>query len=628
MSKLISTKKILFMVLAIGLTIYGCDTFLNAPARGSLSEDVLSNQKGVETLLNGAYGALDGQAIVSDRSGATAPSNWVYGSIAGGDAHKGESIGNTAGYVLIGNMQANPSISYLNAKWKALYEGVSRTNAVLKLLPKVNDMDDNTKSEVAAEARFLRGHYYFELKKMFNMVPWIDENTKDLNQPNDTDIWPKIEEDFKFAIDNLPATQSDKGRVNKWAAEAYLAKTYVFQKKWQPAKDLYDEIIMNGVTTQGVPYGLFDNFWDNFNPAKEDGSPEAVFSIEMVANDGTGTTANANLGIRVAFPYNGPFSCCGYYQPTQDLVNSYRTDSNGLPMPDNYDSTPVNNDMQVADDAQFDPYSGSLDPRLDWTVGRRGVPYLDWGPYPGTAWAREPNNFGPYGPKKNVYWHAQQDQYADLNSWAPGTAINYNVIRFADVLLMAAETEAQLGNLEAARNYVNRVRNRSADTTSWVRNDLNKAYAVDVVDNEQDMLNSNAQPGDWVVRTDRNSTFYLLKGDPGDINNWNEYEEPNYVMNTYPGPWSDKNTALKRIYFERKLELAMEGHRFFDLVRWGIAEETLNSFYDYEGPFLNISTRDGHFTPNQDEYYPIPQNQIDLSVVDGKPKLKQNPGYN
>src|SRR5690606_24992781 len=276
-------------------------------------------------------------------------------------------------------------------------------------------------------------------------------------QSNDVDIWPNIEADFQYALDNLPQTQAEIGRVNKWAAAAYLAKVYVYQKKWPQAKTLYDDIIPNGVTSAGVAYDLLPNFRDNFEPAVEASSPEAVFAVQQVGDEGTGNQNNSNNGQRLNFPYNSPFLCCGFYQPTQDLVNSFRTDANGLPFVDNYNSVMVTNDMNISSSEQFTPYSGELDPRLDRTVGRRGVPFLDWGPHPGGVWVRDQSASGSYAAKKNVYWQARADEDANL-SWPPGTALNVNILRFADVLLMAAEVEAQLDNLETAREYVNRVR--------------------------------------------------------------------------------------------------------------------------------------------------------------------------
>ncbi|MCC5915377.1 MAG: RagB/SusD family nutrient uptake outer membrane protein, partial [Balneolaceae bacterium] len=196
-------------VVAAMLFFYGCDGFLSVPAKGSLSEDVLADAQGVNTLLIGAYGALDA-AELPGFAWATSPHNWIYGSVVGGDAHKGSEPGDQSAINPMMRGQFSTTEGFFNDKWVALYEGISRTNAVLRILEDVEDMTEAEKNRVEAEARFLRGHYYFELRKMFYRVPWIDENTEDMNQPNDSDVFPNIEADFQFAYDNLPETQSER----------------------------------------------------------------------------------------------------------------------------------------------------------------------------------------------------------------------------------------------------------------------------------------------------------------------------------------------------------------------------------------------------------------------------------
>lgn len=607
--------------------------FLQRPALGSLSQEVLANKKGVESLLIGAYGALDGQAEEENLAGGgqweASPDNWIYGSVAAGEAHKGSDASDQPPIAAIAVGDSDPSNGFFNTKWKSVYEGIARANSVLQVLAIAEDITDDEKKEIEAEARFLRGYYYLDLKKMFNMVPWISDSTADYNQPNDKDIWPEIEEDFQYAFDNLPVTQSDVGRANKWAAAAFLAKVYMFEDKYQDAKPLYDQIIAQGETSNGLKYDLVAHFEDNFDAATENNA-ESVFAIQMAANTGSGTIADANQGDMLNFPYNSPFGCCGFFQPTQDLVNSYRTNpSTGLPYPDDYNQHAVKSDMGILSNQSFTPDQGTLDPRLDWTVGRRGIPYLDWGPFPGQDWVRDQNYSGPYAPKKNVYWEATQGEYYDPNSWAPGSAINYVTMRFADVLLMAAECEIEAGSMDKAREYVNRVRARAANTEGMVNYTYNEAYAKASVSSQAAMLalsSNDIKPGDWVVRTDRHSTFVLIKGKPDDIHNWDEYIMPNYKIGLYTNTWTDKEQARKAVRFERKLELAMEGHRFFDLVRWGIADQTMNAFYQYENT-ITTDLKGAHFTKGKNEYYPIPQRQIDLSTTGGVPVLKQNPGY-
>jgi len=559
------------------------------------------SKKGVNTLLIGAYAALDGQdydeaagniqSLGGGNAWACAPSNWLFGSVAGGEAHKGSDGGDQIVMIPVLNFSVAPSNSLLDDKWKAVYEGITRCNFVLKTLEQVKDMPDDEKTNVKAQARFLRAHYYFTIKRMFNNIPWIDETTTDLKPVNTVDIWPKIEDDFKFAYDSLPSTQTDIARANKWAAGAYLAKSYLFEKKYSEAEPVFTDVITNGNTPNGLAYDLNPSFEDNYRPSKETANPEAIFVVENAANAIPGSISKANQGDMLNFPYGTgiPFTCCGFFQPSIDLVNSYRTDGNGLPYLDDYNSHPVKNDQGLLSSDPFTPDNGNLDPRLDWTVGRRGIPYLDYGVHPGNDWIRAQSYAGPFSPIKNVWWNASTDADGDNSQWAPGSAINVFIIRFADVLLMAAEVEAQLGHLDVAEGYVNRVRRRIADRPdTWVHTYVN-----------------NANPGAGFTNT----------------------PAANYKISPYPnGAFTDQDFALKAIYFERKLELGMEGYRLFDLVRWGQAAATLNNYFQFESQYTT-DVVGGKFTAGKNEYWPIPQNQIDLTAVNGKPTLTQNQGY-
>ncbi|HVW63166.1 MAG TPA: RagB/SusD family nutrient uptake outer membrane protein, partial [Puia sp.] len=223
-------------------------------------------------------------------------------------------------------------------------------------------------------------------------------------------------------------------------------------------------------------------------------------------------------------------------------------------------------------------------------AGRRGIPYLDWGLMPGSTWMWSQAGTGPYVNKKRVYWQATRNKYYDGQSWAPGSAVNYNVISFSDVLLMAAECEAQMNHLDKAQEYVDSVRIRAGHSTGYV---------------------------------------YKYQDDTRPLDGFSTTPAANYFIRSYPAgafAGGGKDYALKAIYFERKLELGEEGHRFFDLVRWGIADQVLNAFYTFESQYTT-ELAGITFTPNKNEYFPIPQAEIDNTTVGGKPTLKQNPGY-
>ncbi|HEX5150905.1 MAG TPA: RagB/SusD family nutrient uptake outer membrane protein [Parafilimonas sp.] len=590
-------KIILSTFLMLVSVLLACNKFLDKSPIGTLSPNVIYNKNGVEGLLIGAYALLDGEG--GNNSGwGSAASNWVYGSVCADDAYKGSTPSDQGDIVPLEEWNANSTNPYPAQKWALCYDGVQRANEVLRVIPLASDLTDPTQiAELTGEARFLRGFYHMELKKVFGNVPFISDTIVATTKPesvanvdgsgNYVNIWPQIEDDLKFAVNNIALTQTEVGRVNKWAAMAFLAKAYMFQGKYSDAKGLLDDIIQNGTTSRGVKYKLTDNYYDNFNPATQNNS-ETVFAAQMSVNDGSGTAqndgngvANGNYGDALNFPYNaGPGACCGFFNPSQSLANTFKTDANGLPLIDAYQSGNAVN-------AHTNPYAGTLDPRIDMVMGRPGVPYLDWGAVPADdSWIR--SDQGPNGrfvPKKNVYSKSQQGNLSSTESqfWAAIqlTANRVNLIRYADVLLWAAECEEQIGDPEKARAYVNQVRERAAKSDYWIKNAAGTANA------------------------------------------------DNYKIGDYPaGSFDNKAEGLKKIQFERRLELAMEGHRFFDLVRWGTAQTELNAYAAYEKSIKNcyIFFETRQFTETT-ELYPIPQAQIDALNANGNTNLKQNPGY-
>ena len=426
--------------------------FLDPNPYNLYQPEQLYNKKGLDGLLVGAYGMLDGQGISGASGWMVGATSWVYGDVVSDDAYKGTDAGDQPQMTEIELWASQPANTYFYYKWLSVYEGVARSNDVIKFAARVTDISEEERTNYIAQARFLRGHYHFDAKRNWNMVPYIDTATTSYS--NTEDIWPNIEQDFLFAYENLPETQTDVGKANKWAAAAYLAKVYMFQNKWAEAKVLYDEIILNGKTSNNLKYALQPEFWKNFN-ANFENSSESVFSQQASAS-GT-IVAAAETSYELAYPYGGDFGCCGFYQPSQNLVNAFKVDANGLPMLDgSYNATDLKNDQGITSSEPFAPDNVTpLDARLDWTVGRRGIPYYDWGPHPGRSWIRDQQYAGPYSPKKHVYAKADIGSLTNAGSNHRQTAKNYNIIRYADVLLMAAEAEVEVGSLEKAREYVN-----------------------------------------------------------------------------------------------------------------------------------------------------------------------------
>jgi len=568
--------------LSLTLIAWGCkDKFLEVPATGSISNAQLSSAAGVNGLVIAAYAQLNGR----DWRMAS-PSNWVWGSIRGGDANKGTDPGDFSDINPIQRFEYLSTQGVISENYRGLYEGVARcNNALRQMLTPIADLTEADKKRLTAETRFLRGHYYFQLKRNFNNTPYVDESvdygTGIEKVKNDKDLWPLIEADFKAAYDNLPETQSQVGRANKWAAASYLAKTYMFQNKFAEAKALFDLIIANGKTSNNKKYALVPRYADIYR-ATNDNNEESVFAIQAAAN--TGSVNNANPEFDLNYPYNtgpnGPGNCCGFFQPSFELANSFRTTATGLPLFDgsyNSAANELKTDQGVPSKDPFTPDAGPLDPRIDHSIGRRGIPYLDWQDHPGQDWIRNQPNGGPYSPKKYTYYRSDRGSLQDNSSWTPGyTALNFTIIRYADVLLMAAEAEIEVGSLTKALEYTNLVRARAAN------------------------------PAGFVVRAG---------GTPA----------ANYVISLYPASqFATKEAARQAVRFERKLELSGEGHRFYDLVRWGIAEPTINAYLQYESRRLAAALGGSVFNKGVDELLPLPQDQVDLLGAD---VLKQNPGF-
>lgn len=569
------TKIIALTLLILMVAVVACkESFLDVAPTGALQEEQLTSPAGLEVSLIAAYSMLLGRSgNYSDAS------NWFWGSVLGGDANKGSNAGDQSQMNEVQNYVTQTNNISVLQKYTATYEGVARSNLTIRLVQNADPVvTEEVKTRIEAEARFLRGHYYFDLKKNFGDVPYVDDTWDEVTPvSNNVDIWPFIEADFQAAFDNLPEEQVDIGRANKWAAGAYLAKTYLFQGKFAEAKAMFDQVIEQGVNSDGVKYDLVENYANVFR-STNDNNEETVFASQAAA--GTGSTQNANPGMVLNFPHGTagpprPGGCCGFFQPSFELANSFRTGADGLPLLDNSYNDPANalvTDMGLQSGDPFTPDAGSLDPRIDHSIGRRGIPYLDWGPHPGFDWIRDQPYAGPYSPKKFIYYLEGEGTENDASSWTPGyTAVNYNIIRFADVLLMAAEAEIEEGTLDKALEYINRVR----------------------------------------VRADSSR----LRDDDGDV--------ANYVISVYD-PFGSQEEARTAVRFERKLELSGEGHRFYDLVRWGIAANVLNAYLDHEDEFLTSPFSGADFVTNRSELLPIPQDEIDLL---GQDVLIQNPGF-
>ncbi len=576
-------KNLIFTVITtLLILITGCtDEFLTREPEGQFSTGGLESEDGVQGILLGAYKMLNGLGLDDQAPWNNDVQNWVFGGIPSDDALKGTDAGDQPEQSFIEAYDFQSFNGHITNKWRGLYKGIARANDAITTVERVDEISDENKAQIIAEARFLRGFFHFEARKMWRMPPYIGDDVYDVNDvestkvPNDREIWPFIEADFEAAAAVLPDTQSEVGRPTRWAALAFLAKAKMYQGwdsngsanigKLQEAKTILDEIVDSG------RFSLVPKFEDNFLVNTRNNA-ESIFEVQYAVNSANGDATNQGIGL--AHPYTDPWGCCGFYQASQNLVNAYKT-SGGLPLLDDYDDTDVTWETE---------YTGTLDPRIDHTLGRPGILYKGFKIYQ-TDFVRDLSYAGPYFSMKHV---AEPDAFG-VGGWGNLSANNYRIMRYDMILLWLAEAEVELGDLERARELVNEVRARASNPEDFVPAAIQGAERND---------------------------FTIVEGEPA----------ANYEIALYNTPFADQATARKAVRFETRLEFAMEGHRFFDLQRWGVSAEVLSAYLQSEDDhrqYLSGKT----FTANKNEYYPIPIQAIDRSYKDGVPTLTQDPAY-
>jgi hypothetical protein len=588
-------------IIIASATMYGCNDFLtNAAApQGTLDESTLANKVGVEGTLIAAYRALDWTSGVGGAWGSAA-SNWVWGSVTSDDAYKGSEASDQPAINDVEAYQWSTAAAdgYINEKWRASYEGVVRSNSALRLLKAVVASSPGAFSSAEAngiegEALFLRAHYHFEAWRMWGNIPYYREDDTDFRKPNltSTQVVTELLADLDAAIAKLPVSprNGNKGRATQWAAKAYKGRVQVYAGQYAPALTTLREVRTSG------PYALeasYDRVWSGFQDFAN--GPETIFAFQASANDGEPNGNNANFGERLNFPHSGsPLGCCGFHQPSQNLVNFYGTDAaTGLPVaitnPGGWNASNTTLTASVLT---------PVDPRLDFTVGRDGVPFKDWGAHqPG--WIRSPTYGGRYSAKKNVHECSSgaQSNVGWVNTQL--NSVNIHLYRYADMLLLLAEAEVEAGVLENARTIVNEIRTRAAQRAQG--------------------------PGRTGTACPDRSSLTRPINDPSIT--WATYRIGNYAA-----PFADQAAARLAVRTERRLELAMEGQRFFDLKRWGTAEATLNAYINGQAGGAE-ETRQTYLTAadpftSRHYLYPIPALQIELSRVGSEDRLTQNPGW-
>ena len=561
------------------LTI-SCDDFIEVAPSGVLNDEIAYSSP--EEMVTAAYAMLG-------NCWYTYPFNlWPYGDVASDDCLKGGSGTTDTGYhpmEIWSTLTATPG--ELDELWYRLYCNISRCNRALISLEQYGDEKlGQTAAIRRGEVKFLRAHFYFKLVTMFRQVPWIDETTVQEGTHEQTpnneftyeELFGKIIEDLEEAYSVLPENQSDGGRVHKVAVAAYLAKCYLTLAWGDGYEATNGQAFLNEAYMQKVveytevvknsKYGYLEDFGDIFLPEYKN-SKESIFAVQCsdYADDNT-TFGRANWSNMLNGCW-GMWSCgWDFHKPSQNLVNAFKT-KDGLPMFDTFNN-------EIAYPIKGVASSQKWDPRLFHTVGMPSFPYKYESEYTMTKDnSRTPNTYGYYTSLKEVPQRSKGETYN--GSWQ-AFAMNDYVFRYTDVMLMRAEALIELDRKDEARDIINAIRQRAA-------NSVNKhiAYA-------------------------------------------SEFCEIALYPSTY---FLTKDMARECLRWERRLEMAMENGRYFDLRRWGIASKTLNEYFKteqkavYEGQEYAKYYSDAFYTAGKNEFYPIPYNQ--LYYVPGL--YVQNQGY-
>jgi hypothetical protein len=572
---------LLLVSIVILLTATMCsEDYLKIPQKGVLTLDNMTNPEDIEGFVIAAYGFPNKQNFYYTNL------PHYYGSVRSDDAYKGGGGGLND---QIGWMQmelfslCTPNINNFDFTWIGGYNGIARTNTALRQLNNISTENFPMKEQRIAEMRFLRGYEYFQLKTFFRWIPYIDENLPaneyqaQSNRPDgmtDLDLWQKILDDFTAAYEVLPATQQEVGRPTKYAAEAFMVKTLMWMAYELDANNQLTNINQarltealqhcNNIITS-AKYDLCDDFGHNFMCEYDNNTPESIWELQCTIDDGTNGMA-LNRGLTLNTPtWNPWYRCCDFHKMSYNYVNSCRTNADGLPLFDDFNEAELKNNSAYFADNTFDV-------RLSHTAG-----------IPGSPWKYNPDilydSAGTVHGALYGYIHSMKEQNDPTNAcqWQNRfNSMNVRVIRYSEVLLWKAEALIQLNREDEALPIINSLRERAANSTEMLK-----------FHDGTLPLNYNVQP-------------YV--------------DGVNCV-------WSNAY-AWQALMWETRMEFAGEGRRFFDLVRWGVAEEVMNDFLTKEKTRLAWMSP-GQFTAGRDEFLPIPSPEM----VWSKGLFVQNPGY-
>lgn len=535
-------------IVATGLGAVSCDSLLDTKPQGSFTSSQIGEEEAID-MMTSAYATLLCHYFGNNESFAGPINNWVI-DLRSDDALKGGDGVTMEAYMHqleIGNVQSDNDV--INFKWRNNYFSISRCNTAIKAILAAGNLSEENKAAYVSEMKTLRAYYYFDMYRLFEKFPYFDESVANPSECRADEytrqqIVDFIKEDLRNAYNNLPATQEQVGRFNRYVAAALLAKVDLFTSDWQEAEEYAGYVISSN------QYQLYTNFLDMSKP-EFNNSYESVMAVQFSSANSPDQFNFCNCLNCTWSEGNLYGNGDDFYLASQDLVNAFRTDVNGLPY--------LNGDYNSESVTSAD-YAGNVDPRLDFTLGRIGMP---WRSYQyNEKWCRNLDLYGQYSGKKPYPAPDSPFVKPGIVPWG-ASSLNYIIIRYADVMLMKAEALIEQNkDLDEARNLINQVRAKAARSvdSSYTPIDCNPMIA-------------------------------------------------NYAVGQYSATSWNQDYARKAVRHERRVELAMEGHRWFDLLRWGNAVEVVNQYYQFETEFqpyyssANLSA--------DELYFPIPLNQKD-----------------
>ena len=533
---------------ASSLSLTSCDDFLDLKPTGTFTEEQLDDSS-IEGLMASAYAGLEAHFFGNNESFAGPITNWVF-DVRSDDALKGGGDITMEQYIHqleVSNVTSDNAVAL--DKWRNNYYAISRVHKAMNAIENSNIAN---KATYLGELKLLRAYFYFDLIRIFKQVPYFTENEdpngKRADEYTRDQIFSFIKQDLVDAYSVLPEEQSQAGRFNKYVAAAVMAKVSAFTSSWSDVETYANYVIASN------KYDFYDNYGDmskiEFNNKKE-----SVMAVQF-------STANNNAHINWSNLLNTTYSEGAlfgtgddFFLGSQNLVDAFATDNNGLPYldgSDHYVKTTENGDGN---------YDGNVDPRLDFTVGRLGMPFR--GHTYNKKWCRAYDIYGEYSGKKGLIDPSSPDMVQGFPWGASG--LNYCIIRYSDIVLLKAEALIEQNKqLDEARTLINDVRKKA-----------------------QRSIDGNYTPQDL---------------DPFNAN---------YNVGLYPSEGWTQEYARKAVRMERRLELAMEGNRWFDLLRWNTAVSTVNAYMQSEQRYHTYYA--GNSISEDELYFPVPYEEVNNS---------------